>query len=125
VQSKLVSSPSLPRTTVSPSDAATVVGFYDKVCPKAEAIVRSVVHKRYLIDRSITPALLRMLFHDAFVRVKLSMKAPVIFFLFRFISCRCMRSFCALSLLMDVSLSLQASIDLIALHGSSILKLAS
>ncbi|KZV33938.1 peroxidase 57-like [Dorcoceras hygrometricum] len=44
------------------------VGFYSSSCPKAEAIVRQVVQKRFATDRSITAALLRMHFHDCFVR---------------------------------------------------------
>ena len=45
------------------------VGFYDATCPKAESIVRQVVENRFRTDPSITPALLRMHFHDCFVRV--------------------------------------------------------
>eukprot|EP00250_Pteridium_aquilinum_P004268 c14492_g1_i1 orf=227-1435(-) len=48
--------------------AATVVGFYTKKCPKAEDIILAEVRKRFLVDKTITPALLRMLFHDSFVR---------------------------------------------------------
>ncbi|XP_017257599.2 peroxidase 44 [Daucus carota subsp. sativus] len=44
------------------------VGFYDATCPKAESIVRQVVENRFRTDPSITPALLRMHFHDCFVR---------------------------------------------------------
>ncbi|CAA7060323.1 unnamed protein product [Microthlaspi erraticum] len=43
-------------------------GFYGRTCPKAEAIVNSVVASRFILDRSITAALLRMQFHDCFVR---------------------------------------------------------
>lgn len=44
------------------------VGFYNSTCPRAELIVRQVVQKRFSSDRSITAALLRMHFHDCFVR---------------------------------------------------------
>ncbi|XP_057466751.1 LOW QUALITY PROTEIN: peroxidase 44-like [Actinidia eriantha] len=44
------------------------VGFYNPTCPQAEKIVRDVVLKRFRTDRSITAALLRMHFHDCFVR---------------------------------------------------------
>lgn len=50
------------------ASASTVVGFYSKSCPKAEGLIQAQVQKRFLVDKSITPALLRMLFHDAFVR---------------------------------------------------------
>ncbi|XP_031125570.1 peroxidase 44-like [Ipomoea triloba] len=44
------------------------VGFYGSTCPRAESIVREVVRTGFAKDRSITPALLRMYFHDCFVR---------------------------------------------------------
>ncbi|KAM5550439.1 peroxidase 44-like [Rosa sericea] len=44
------------------------VGFYSATCPKAEQIVQQVVQKKFSSDRSITAALLRMHFHDCFVR---------------------------------------------------------
>ncbi|XP_059306821.1 peroxidase 44-like [Lycium ferocissimum] len=44
------------------------VGFYKARCPRAETIVRDTVRSRFLADRSITAALLRMYFHDCFVR---------------------------------------------------------
>ncbi|KAL8095101.1 peroxidase 44-like [Apium graveolens] len=44
------------------------VGFYNSTCPNAESIVRQVVQNRFRTDPSITAALLRMHFHDCFVR---------------------------------------------------------
>ncbi|KAI7990257.1 Peroxidase 44 [Camellia lanceoleosa] len=44
------------------------VGFYSSTCPRAEQIVLQAVQKRFNTDRSITPALLRMHFHDCFVK---------------------------------------------------------
>ncbi|CAN4113489.1 unnamed protein product [Withania somnifera] len=46
------------------------VGFYNinNRCPRAETIVRDTVRSRFFADRSITAALLRMYFHDCFVR---------------------------------------------------------
>ncbi|CAA2998030.1 peroxidase 44-like [Olea europaea subsp. europaea] len=44
------------------------VGFYSSTCPRAETIIRQLVQKRFGTDRSITAALLRMHFHDCFVR---------------------------------------------------------
>lgn len=44
------------------------VGFYSSSCPRAEQIVGQVVQRRFNRDRSITAALLRMHFHDCFVR---------------------------------------------------------
>ncbi|GAU24011.1 hypothetical protein TSUD_328130 [Trifolium subterraneum] len=44
------------------------LGFYASSCRKAESIVQKVVQKRFNRDKSITAALLRMHFHDCFVR---------------------------------------------------------
>ncbi|KAJ0014657.1 hypothetical protein Pint_20743 [Pistacia integerrima] len=43
-------------------------GFYATSCPRAEFIIREVVKNRLDSDPSITAALLRMQFHDCFVR---------------------------------------------------------
>ncbi|KAI5071346.1 hypothetical protein GOP47_0013597 [Adiantum capillus-veneris] len=61
----LVAPPPLPGRGTA---AELQVGFYSRTCPRAEDIVRTQVQKRFLLDPSITPALLRMLFHDSFVR---------------------------------------------------------
>ncbi|KAL2464472.1 Peroxidase 44 [Forsythia ovata] len=44
------------------------VGFYNSTCRRAETIIGQLVQKRFGTDRSITAALLRMHFHDCFVR---------------------------------------------------------
>ncbi|XP_074267293.1 peroxidase 57-like [Silene latifolia] len=44
------------------------VGFYDQTCPHAEAIVQHLVHQRYAINNTVAPALIRMYFHDCYVR---------------------------------------------------------
>ncbi|CAJ2671979.1 peroxidase 44-like protein [Trifolium pratense] len=44
------------------------VGFYSSSCPRAEMIVHQVVERNFIQDGSITAALLRMHFHDCFVR---------------------------------------------------------
>jgi peroxidase len=46
------------------------VGFYRHSCPDAEAIVREVVAEAVEDDRTVTAPLLRLHFHDCFVRVK-------------------------------------------------------
>ncbi|KAK2638364.1 hypothetical protein Ddye_026159 [Dipteronia dyeriana] len=44
------------------------VGFYNSNCPRAESIILGVVQRHFSADKSITAALLRMHFHDCFVR---------------------------------------------------------
>uniref|UniRef100_A0A6N2NIN7 Peroxidase n=1 Tax=Salix viminalis TaxID=40686 RepID=A0A6N2NIN7_SALVM len=44
------------------------VGFYKSTCPDAESIIFQAVQKRFNADKSVTAALLRMHFHDCFVR---------------------------------------------------------
>ncbi|CAN6864976.1 unnamed protein product [Brassica oleracea] len=44
------------------------VGFYDNTCPKAEGIVKKSVLDAIKKDRTIGAPLLRMFFHDCFVR---------------------------------------------------------
>lgn len=48
------------------------VGFYKPTCPDAESIIFQAVQKRFNTDKSVTAALLRMHFHDCFVRVRFS-----------------------------------------------------
>ncbi|XP_024381941.1 peroxidase 57 [Physcomitrium patens] len=43
------------------------VGFYTNTCPNAETIVTQTVQNRFRRDKTITPALLRLFFHDCFV----------------------------------------------------------
>ena len=43
--------------------------FYDQTCPMAEATVTSAVKKAMLNDKTVPAALLRMQFHDCFIRV--------------------------------------------------------
>ncbi|XP_062077176.1 cationic peroxidase 2-like [Humulus lupulus] len=46
----------------------TKVGFYSKTCPKAESIISSTVQTHFKSNPRIAPGILRMHFHDCFVR---------------------------------------------------------
>ncbi|KAK6278591.1 hypothetical protein POUND7_018858 [Theobroma cacao] len=46
------------------------IGFYQKTCPSAEAIVMSTVKAALASDPGIPAALIRLHFHDCFVRLK-------------------------------------------------------
>jgi peroxidase len=51
------------------ANAQLRVGFYKDTCPKAEAIVEEVMHQVMKVAPSLSGPLLRMHFHDCFVRV--------------------------------------------------------
>nr|GMC52193.1 peroxidase 64-like [Ipomoea batatas] len=42
--------------------------YYDQTCPKAESVITGVVKKAMLNDKTVPAALLRMHFHDCFIR---------------------------------------------------------
>ncbi|KAL2934764.1 Peroxidase 5 [Bienertia sinuspersici] len=50
-------------------EAQLNVGFYSKSCPSAEQIVKEEVMKGFMSNNSIAPGLVRMHFHDCFVRL--------------------------------------------------------
>ncbi|PWZ28482.1 Peroxidase 43 [Zea mays] len=50
------------------SNGQLQVGFYSKSCPDAESTVASVVRQSGSADPTILPALIRLQFHDCFVR---------------------------------------------------------
>lgn len=49
--------------------SALNVHYYEYTCPHVEFIVASAVHKATMNDKTVPAALLRMHFHDCFIRV--------------------------------------------------------
>jgi len=54
---------------VASTHAQLQLGFYAKSCPKAEKIILKFVHEHIHNAPSLAAALIRMHFHDCFVRV--------------------------------------------------------
>ncbi|XP_050229535.1 peroxidase 27-like [Mercurialis annua] len=53
---------------VNSANAQLKVGFYSKTCPRAEAIVKEVIDQVMYVAPSLAGPLMRMHFHDCFVR---------------------------------------------------------
>lgn len=68
----------------SPLNALSV-NYYDKTCPKAESLVKKAVKKAMGNDQTVPAALLRMHFHDCFIRV--TNTHSINLYSFIFISC--------------------------------------
>lgn len=56
------------------------VGFYDKSCPRAELIVKKSVFDAMKKDPTLGAPLLRMFFHDCFVRVNIFFSSTTLIF---------------------------------------------
>lgn len=52
-----------------PAAKALSLNYYDHTCPQLEYTVSSAVKKAILNDKTVPAALLRMHFHDCFIRV--------------------------------------------------------
>lgn len=51
------------------SKAAVDIHFYDQTCPQVEEIIRQTVQNATKHDPKVPARLLRMFFHDCFIRV--------------------------------------------------------
>ncbi|XP_009768520.1 peroxidase 66 [Nicotiana sylvestris] len=54
--------------TISPSKATLEAHYYDQTCPQAEDIIYQVVRNASSYDPKVPARLLRMFFHDCFIR---------------------------------------------------------
>lgn len=56
-------------TFMIPTFAQLTPNYYDKVCPKALPIIKSIVKQAIIREKRIGASLLRLHFHDCFVNV--------------------------------------------------------
>lgn len=61
-------------TLMVPTNAQLSPHFYDKVCPQALPVIKSVVQRAIVRERRIGASLLRLHFHDCFVNVSITVK---------------------------------------------------
>ena len=54
---------------VIPLNAQLQVGFYNGVCDFVESMIKEEVRDAFILDRGVAAGLVRMHFHDCFVRV--------------------------------------------------------
>lgn len=55
------------------SNAILDTHYYDKTCPKAESIILEAVRNASMHDPKVPARILRMFFHDCFIRVSISL----------------------------------------------------
>ena len=65
--------------------SALSVNYYKHTCPQVESIVAGAVQKATLNDKTVPAALLRMHFHDCFIRVCILLFA----YTSKYIKCYC------------------------------------
>jgi hypothetical protein len=70
-QSSAPSAPGLSSVSLASSyvESSLEYDFYRQTCPQAEAIVRSSMARIYSEHQDVSPALLRLFFHDCFIEV--------------------------------------------------------
>lgn len=56
-------------SSVSGVEATLRYDFYKYSCPRVESIVYQAMKKAYNKDKTVAPGVLRLIFHDCFVRV--------------------------------------------------------
>lgn len=52
-----------------PLGDALSLNYYDKTCPSVESIITNTVKEAFAEDKTVPAAVLRMHFHDCFIRV--------------------------------------------------------
>ncbi|KAF4400746.1 hypothetical protein G4B88_001301 [Cannabis sativa] len=63
-------------TTVPQSKAALNANYYSQTCPQAEKIILQTVYNASIFDPKVPARLLRMFFHDCFIRLRQKCPKP-------------------------------------------------
>lgn len=58
-------------------DATLRYGFYKHSCPNVESIIYKAMKAAYEKDNTVAPGVLRLIFHDCFVRVRMQLNIQV------------------------------------------------
>lgn len=64
--------------TIPFANAVLDVHYYDQTCPQAEDIIYQTVRNASNYDPKVPARLLRMFFHDCFIRVRYKMRVSVL-----------------------------------------------
>jgi peroxidase len=69
--------------SISSGADALSLNYYEKTCPDVDSIVTNAVNHAMMKDKTVPAALLRMHFHDCFIRVEINISyfSSIIFLL--------------------------------------------
>lgn len=77
-------------SSISSGANALSLNYYEKTCPDVDSIVTKAVNNAMMRDKTVPAALLRMHFHDCFIRVEINIpyfSSEVSFIIFVLIGC--------------------------------------
>jgi hypothetical protein len=92
------------------------VGFYKKLCPKAEKVVRRTVTKAFEKEPGTPADIIRLFFHDCFVRVSRSLMFGLSVWQTHYLTFKCYFHRYMFSMSMSIMATLANIIMIIQLH---------